>query len=131
MKPVLPQMLSQERPDLAFQMLEIGALPTGEQERFHGLLRLFPRSRVTALEVDEAVCEQLNQKASPGLHFYPQALGRTEEERPFYITAAPMCSSLLRPNEAYLALYQNMEVSRLVRTTTVRTCSLDHFARAQ
>lgn len=117
---------------LVFTVLEIGAVPLGgEPEPFHILLDSFPGSQVIAFEVDKQLCEDLNRKAKTGLSFHPVALGRTEEERPFYITRAPMCCSLYRPNEELISLYNNMEVAALMSQTTIKTVSLDAFAKQQ
>ena len=115
---------------LAFTILEIGALPVeGQQEPFHQLLDIFPESRIIAFEVDKDLCEQLNQKAKRGIRNFPVALGRTEERRPFYVTNHPMCSSLYKPNERLVSLYNNMEVAMLKSIEFIETVSLDYFAK--
>jgi FkbM family methyltransferase len=123
-------MVREEDPTLSFTILEIGALPVaGQKEPFHLLLDIFPDSRIIAFEVDEKICDQLNQKAKPGLRYFPVALGRTEERRPFYITNHPMCCSLYKPNEQLISLYNNMEVAMLKAVESVETVSLNFFAR--
>jgi FkbM family methyltransferase len=115
---------------LAFTLLEIGAVPLeGNPEPFHVLLDSFPGSQVIAFEVDVTLCDDLNRQARPGLKFHPVTLGKTEEERPFYLTRDPMCCSLYRPNEELLGLYHNMEVATLTSQDVIRTVSLDNFAR--
>ncbi len=119
-------------PGLRFTLLEIGAVPLGgEREPFYRLLDLFPGSCVVAFEVDEALCANLNAAAPAGVRYYPNALGRRDEARPFYLTRHPMCASLYRPNEPLIGLYQNFEVAYLVSETTIRTVSLDAFVRDQ
>lgn len=112
---------------LHFTILEIGALPLGKNEGFHFLLEIFPGSRIIAFEVDDGLCANLNKKAQPGLEYYPVALGRTEENRRFYQTMHPMCSSLYMPNEKLLDLYNNLEVAKLKSIGSMDTVSLDHF----
>lgn len=115
--------------DLAFTLLDIGALPIeGQHEPYHRLPELFPGSRIISVEVDEDVCKRLNAEALPGQEFYPAALGRKEETRRFYRTAEPMCSSLYPPNEALISRYHNMEPAMLDSVTTIETVSLDRFA---
>ena len=115
-------------PTLAFTILEIGALPiAGQKEPFHLLLDIFPESRIIAFEVDKDLCEELNQKAEPGIRYYPVALGRKEEHRPFYVTNHPMCSSLYKPNEKLNNMYNNMEVAMMKFVESVETVSLDYF----
>ena len=95
-----------------FTILEIGALPIeGCNEPFHRLLEIFPGSTIIAFEIDKKLCENLNKKPTPGLKYYPVALGRTEETRDFFETNHPMCSSLYQPNEELLKLYHNMRVA--------------------
>jgi hypothetical protein len=55
------------------------------------------------------------------------ALGRAEEQRDFFVTEHPMCSSLYPPNEELLSRYNNMEVARLKEIISVATVSLDRF----
>ena len=113
---------------LSFTMLEIGAVPLeGAVEPFHQITDIFPESRVIAFEVGDDLCAKLNKEAKDGHKFYPVALGRTEESRPFFQTADPMCSSLYRPNEALLARYYNMESAILEKETLIDTVSLDYF----
>lgn len=117
--------------NVTFTMLEVGGVPLGEQaEPFHALLEIFPGSRIIAFELDEALCRELNEKALPGLEYFPIALGRAEETRTLYETRHPMCCSLYEPNEPLLSLYQNMEVAYLKARHEVPTASLDGFAAA-
>jgi FkbM family methyltransferase len=113
-----------------FNILEIGARPEGGRpEPFHALIHSFPGSRINAFEVDPELCKTLNSKATSGLVYHPVAMGRSEEERPFYETNYPMCASLYKPNEKLLERYNNMEVARLKTVSTIKTVSLDYFAR--
>ena len=114
--------------NLSFKILEVGARPIGDVvEPFYLILDLFPESKILAFEVDEALCEQLNHEAKPGLKYHPVALGRTEETRPFYQTKHPMCSSLYKPNESVNDTYNNMQVAKLDTVHPIETVSLDHF----
>ena len=117
------------QPQLAFTVLEIGALPLeGQAEPAHQLLEVFPGSRIIAFEIDKQLCAELNRKAKRGMRFYPAALGKTEEVRPLYETAHPMCTSLYKPNEPLLERYFNLEVAMLKSVGSVQTVSLDRFA---
>jgi FkbM family methyltransferase len=123
---LLAELLREVGYALRFTMFEVGALPMGE-EPFYRLLALFPGSRIIAFEPDESLCESLNKGARAGVTFYPIALGRTEEQRDFYLTEHPMCSSLYPPNEDLLSRYNNMEVARLKTIESIETVSLDAF----
>lgn len=123
---VLSEVLREAGHALRFTMFEVGALPMGE-EPFHRLPALFPGSRIIAFEPDESLCEAQNKSSRAGVTFYATALGRTEEQRDFYVTEHPMCSSLYPPNEDLLSRYNNMEVARLKEVTSIATVSLDRF----
>jgi FkbM family methyltransferase len=116
--------------DLKLTMMHIGAIPiVGDKEPFHELLTAFPGSQIAALDLNQELCAGLNRSAPPGMRYYPVALGRTEETRPLYETHHPMCTSLFAPNEALLALYNNLvEWSGLKLTSSVDTIGLDRFA---
>jgi len=115
---------------LAFTVLEIGARPVAQRrESFHPLLDVFPGSRILAFEIEEKLCRELNERAPPGLRYFPVALGCKEETRALYETVHPMCTSLYRPNEELLALYNAMEVSILKSIGSVETVSLDYFVK--
>lgn len=129
---MLPELLKQTGCDLAFTMVEIGALPLGsEPEPFHALLKPWPRSRVVAFEVDEAECARWNASAPPGLRYYPTALAKDTGIRTFYETMHPMCGSLYPPDERYADLFHNLDVMRLKQIGTLATTSLDAFTKSQ
>lgn len=114
--------------ELEFTILEIGAREIHkDEEPFYRLLALFPGSRVIAFEPDEELCKAQNAAARPGVTYYAQALGRSEETRAFYETRDPMCSSLYRPNSALLDRYNNMDVAKVTKVTELQTVSLDSF----
>ncbi len=113
---------------LSFCILDVGARPLDDNEEcFYSLLDIFPQSKILAFEVDDALCNELNHKSKPGVTYYPVALGRKEETRPFYVTNHPMCCSLYEPNEALLGLYNNMQVAKLKEKTSIETKGLDQF----
>jgi FkbM family methyltransferase len=112
--------------NLTFTMMEIGARPI-QEEAFYRFLTAFPSSRILAFEVDEKLCEEMNNTNGHQIRYYPYAIGKTTEERPFYITRHPMCSSLYRPNEQIMSMFQNLDVARLERTCFLNTISADQF----
>ena len=117
--------------DISFTMLEVGAVSLSETpERFYELLDYFPDSKIIGFELDEDVCHEMNSKARKGIQYFPYALGESNETRQLYITNHPMCTSLYKPNEKLLSLYQNMEVAYLKTETSVETVSLDHFVKS-
>ncbi len=124
--------IADHQPELALSIYEVGALsPLGEQERFYCLPDYFPHATVTAFEVDPELCEKLNKQAAHGIHYYPSALGCRTEQRTFYETTHPMCSSLYRPDEKLLGYYNYLEMAQLKGTTTLDTISMDQFVAAQ
>ncbi len=116
---------------LSFTILEIGALQIKDKtEPFHQLLDCFPGSMIIAFEVDEILCEELNKKAKPNMKYFPVPLGRTEETCSFYETVHPMCSSLYKPNEELINLYNNMmEAAKLKSVNYINTESMDFFTK--
>jgi FkbM family methyltransferase len=114
-----------------FHLLEIGAAPIeGHDEPFYQVLDLFPGSQITAFEVDERLCTEMNTKARSGVRFHPVALGRANEQRRFFVTAHPTCSSLYEPNAELIRHYCHMEAAMLASVRSIQTVRLDDFARA-
>lgn len=129
---VLADIAKRLKPDLAFTLLEVGALQLEDSaEPFYQLLPLFPGSKVIGFEIEEETCAQMNAKARPGVHYYPYALGERNETRTLYITQHPMCCSLYKPNEPFIDLYNHLYTAKLERTTEVETISLDYFMDQQ
>lgn len=128
----LSTLILQAEPSLRFTVLEIGALQVqSESEPFYQTLDFFPGSKAIGFEIDETVCHQMNAQAKPGMQFYPVALGRQSERRPFYETEHPMCCSLYKPNEPLISLYNNFEVAYLKQESEINTISLDEFTESQ
>ena len=117
---------------LEFQMLEIGAHPyEDKKESFHQLLDFFPKSHVIAFELDKDECEKLNQKSPQGIKYFPYALGEKNEKKKLYITNHPMCSSLYKPNEKFMKLFNNLDFAYLKNIQDVETVSLDFFLKKE
>lgn len=127
---MLAEILKMNGHDLAFNVLDIGALPfEGEPEPYQRVLAEFPSSRLTGFELDPDLCATLNSKARAGVRYYSCALGRTEETRSLYNAMHPMCTSLYPPDERLADLYGKFDVMRLKNVSEVTTTSLDRFAR--
>ncbi len=125
---VLASLLKENGFDLAFNMLNVGALPMkGAEEPFWQLLDVFPASSVVGVELDARLCEELNRHARARVRYYAAAIGRAEEKRLLYQTAHPMCTSLYRPDERYSDLYHDLESARLKCVAEIATVSLDKF----
>lgn len=129
---MLAQLLERNDYELSFNILAAGALPVaGTDDRFHGLLELFPSSRISAFELDAELCERLNREARPGLRYYARALGRTEERRELFETVDGVCTSLYEPDERFSDRFNKLEAMRLKQRSIVDTVSLDRFAEEQ
>lgn len=120
-------------PSLKFKIAEIGAHPHESEinEPFHILLDFFPNSKIYAFDVDKEECEKLNKSTKIGHKFYPFALGKKKEIRKFYITNKPECSSLYKPNEKLLKLYNNLNGAFLKDIKNIQTISLDEFCKKE
>ena len=125
---ILADIIKEKKINCDFMMIEVGALKIqSKPEPFYELLDYFPSSRIIAFEIDKDVCEKMNSEASKGVKYYPYALGKANEKRKLYVTQNPMCTSLYKPNEKFLKLYNNFEVAYLKKETEIETISLDYF----
>ena len=71
----------------------------------------------------------MNSKASKGIKYYACALGEKNEKKRLYNTKNPMCTSLYKPNEKLIRLYNNLDVAYLKNETEVETIALDAFIK--
>jgi len=127
---ILANLVKKYSPDLSFSIFEIGAVPVdGEQEPFYKLAEIFPKSKISAFEVDEVLCADLNNKSNSNITYYPTALGSQNGEQAFYETNASMCCSLYKPNDAFNSKYNNLEVALLKSESTIKTTTLDTFTQ--
>jgi len=125
---ILSDIIKKNKIDLSFNIIEIGAVKIeGSQEPFYQLLEYFPSSKIIGFELEEEVCKKMNAEAKEGIKYYPYALGKANEKRKLYITQNPMCSSLYKPNEELIRLYNAFEVAYLKEETEIDTITLDHF----
>ena len=127
---VIAGILDDIKRPLSFTIFNVGARPVAaaaDPFSFDYLPDFFPDSRIIAFEVDPGLCEKLNRNEEDNAEYFAVALGRTEEERPFYNTQHPMCSSLYKPNEALIKRYNNLHVASLHYVGSMKTVSMDHF----
>ena len=124
----LLEIIKKNKIDCKFTIIEIGALEVSKKEPFYELLDHFPSSKIIGFEIEEEVCDQMNLKAPKGVEYYPHALGEKNERKKLYITQHPMCTSLYKPNEKLIRLYNNLEVAYLKNETEIETITLDTFA---
>ena len=126
---LLADVINNVTDSLAFTILEVGAVPIDNiEEPFYKLLNFFPKSRIIAFEVDQKVCDELNNNAKNGVKYFPVALGDKNTTRTFYETQDPMCSSLYQPNERLMKKYNGLDMAMLKSINTIETMTLDNFA---
>ena len=124
----LVEFVKQTNININFKIIEIGALQVQDnKEPFYELLDYFPSTKIIGFEIEKEICEKMNSQAKEGVKYYSHALGKDNEQRKFYITQNPMCSSLYKPNEELIKLYNNFEVAYLKKETEIETISLDYF----
>ena len=124
----LVEIIKKTKINCKFTILEIGALQLeNSKEPFYQLLEYFPSSEIIGFEIDKELCDKMNSKASKGVKYYPHALGERNEKKKLYNTQNPMCTSLYKPNESLISLYNNLEVSYLKNETETETIALDTF----
>lgn len=113
---------------MIFNMVDVGALPA-EPERFYSLVERFPGSKVHAFEVDAQLCHRLNAESPhPNIQYYAQALGSTTAEVTLFRTQHPMCSSIYRPIQRMIDLFEGLEPQTLVDAVLIQLCPLDDVA---
>jgi len=114
--------------DITFTLIEVGAARyVKSKEPFYELLDYFPSSEIIGFEVNPDTCDRMNKTARNGVKYYPHALGKTNGEKQFYVTNHPACSSLYKPNDALISLYNNMQLAQLKHQTRIETITLDTF----
>ena len=124
----LCELIKHSNTEIKFNIVEIGALRiAGSSEPFYELLDYFPSSQIIGFELDKEVCKKMNSESREGAKYYPYAIGKANETRKLYITQHPMCTSLYKPNEELIKLYNNFEVAYLKNETEIETVSLDYF----
>ena len=124
----LVKIIRETKVDCKFNLLEIGAAKVGEtKEPFYKILDYFPHSKIIGFEIDKRVCDKMNSEASEGIKYYPYALGKANEKKKLYNTQAPMCTSLYKPNEKLISLYNNLHFAYLKNETEIETITLDNF----
>ena len=127
---ILSEIIKKNNIDLSFNIVEIGAVQLSEKkEPFYELLEYFPSSRIIGFELEEDVCEKMNANATKGVKYYPYALGKANEKRKLYITQHSMCTSLYKPNEELIKLYNKFETAYLKEESEVETITLDYFVK--
>ena len=125
---VLAELIKQNNIVFSFKIIEVGALKIQDKdEPFYELLDYFPSSKIIGFEIEKEVCEKMNSEAKDGIKYYSHALGEKNEKRKFYITQNSMCSSLYKPNEELIKLYNNFEVAYLKKEIEINTITLDYF----
>jgi len=124
----LVEFVKQTKVNINFKIIEIGALQVQDnKEPFYELLDYFPSTKIIGFEIEKEVCEKMNSNSREGVKYYPYAIGKANEKRKLYITQHPMCTSLYKPNEELIKLYNNFEVAYLKNETIIETVSLDYF----
>lgn len=124
----LVEIIRETKVNCIFNLLEIGAAKTGKtKEPFYKILDYFPHSKIIGFEIDKRVCDKMNSDASEGIKYYPYALGKANEKKKLYNTQAPMCTSLYKPNEKLISLYNNLDFAYLKNETEIETITLDNF----
>ena len=124
----LVEFVKERNINLNFNIIEIGALQVQDKkEPFYELLDYFPSTKIIGFEIEKEVCDKMNSQAREGVKYYQYALGKANEKRKLYITNHPMCSSLYKPNEELIKLYNNFEVAYLKEEVEIDTISLDYF----
>lgn len=113
------------------KIIDVGAMSLGDdKDPYAGLMKSLP-CEVIGFEPVARECERLNLKARPGCVYLPYAVGDGTAQV-FHECNLPMTSSLLEPNDEFLAMFHELrEITRVVATSSVRTVRLDDVAEAR
>lgn len=96
-----------------------------------------PRLTIYGFDADADACDAANadiesRQVNWTEKHIPLALGGSVGESTLYVTKDPMCSSLYRPNEPYIARFNNLpEVANLDFTVGIETTTLDSFCQTE
>jgi FkbM family methyltransferase len=110
------------------KIVDVGAMSIGQgAEPYARLMKALPCD-VIGFEPVAAECDKLNQEQHEGHRYLPYFIGDGAPHT-FYECNFPMTSSLLEPNTALLAKFQNLEnLVRVVKSYPVETWRLDDIA---
>lgn len=119
-------------PDLLpVKIVDVGAMSLGEDNDPYARLTEAIRCEIVGFEPVEEECEKLNRNARPGCCYLPYVIGDGSVQM-FHECNFPMTSSLLEPNTALLAKFEDLEeLVRVVATRTVTTRRLDDIPEAR
>lgn len=110
-------------------MVEAGARETLLDD---AVRQAFPHLQVVGFEPDTAECQRLSALHGPPHRFFPVAVGARSETRTFYRARYPWYSSLLPPNDAFLADYwEGILRFATVQRGSMPVVDLDTFLPAQ
>ena len=124
----LVEIINKTKIDYKFTILEIGAKQLeNTKEPFYQLLDYFPSSEIIGFEIEKNVCDEMNSKAQKGVKYYPHALGEKNEKRILYNTEDPMCTSLYKPNEKLIGLYNNLHFAYLKNDSSYKQVSSSFY----
>jgi FkbM family methyltransferase len=107
------------------KIVDVGAMSLGEGTDAYSLLASATPCDVYGFEPGAEEFEKLKASAKPGHHYLPHFIGDGSAQT-FYECNFTMTSSLLEPNTALLAQFQNLEeLTRVRKTYPVETRRLD------
>jgi FkbM family methyltransferase len=87
---------------------------------------------IIGIDADQEECARLSAQPSKGIHvrYLPYAIGREDgASEVLHITRQPGCSSLLKPNDAFLAPFPYRSAFDVINTLPVTVTTLDSVCR--
>ena len=124
----LAEIIKQTKNDFKFSIIEVGAADYhGKKEPYYKILNYFPSSEIICFEIEKEVCDKANSKAPKGFKYYPYALSDKNGKKKLFNTQHPMCTSLYKPNEMFINLYNNLHFANLKNESEIETITLDTF----
>ena len=111
-------------------IVDIGAMDVGGETSFSHLVDR-GLARLIGFEPIEEECRKLNQQGVGNCRYVPAFIG-DGDAHPFYVTRAPMSSSLYEPNLPLLRQFQHLEeYMQVTRAVQVQTRRLDDICEVQ
>ena len=108
----------------SFVYVECGA----RGEVHHPFLSAYPTAQYIGFEADAGEAARVQANLKSGGKIFPVAVGRTNEDLPFYVTKNPACTSFIEPDQNFfsqiLDAAGNTEVQSIIMLPTV---ALDEY----
>jgi len=127
---ILAKLVASYVPDLPLSIFEIGARPVqADPEPYAALVGIFDNLEITAFEIGDELCDELNRITPKNVTYHSCALGKETGKQTLYETQHPMCSSLYEPNDELMKKYFRLDMATSNLEHELEVTSLDDFTK--